>query len=123
MFKKSLIATALVLSTLGAFAQAPATPVIPATATTTAKPSDVAKEKHDEMRKAKHEAETAKHEAAKAKHDEMKAKHEAEKAKRDELKARHEAEKAKHAEAKAAHAKEAAEKGAKPVKPEVPAKQ
>jgi hypothetical protein len=72
MFKKSLIATALVISTLGAFAQAPATPATTtkpvATATTAAriKSAEVTKLTGEETRKAKHHAKKVKRAEAKA---------------------------------------------------------
>jgi colicin import membrane protein len=111
MLKKSLIASVLAIATLGAFAQAPATPVTPTNSTVPAKAPDAAKEKREELRKkvmeerkAKHEAEKAKREVAKAKHAEMKAKQDAEKAKRDEAKTAHAKEKADRAAAKVAPA-------------------
>jgi hypothetical protein len=112
MFKKSLIASVLAIATFGAFAQAPATtasPAAPASVTMPAAPADTAKAKREELRKKVMEERKAKLEAEKAKHEEMKVENEAEKAKRDE--------------AKPVHAKEKAEKSAKKIVPEVPAKQ
>jgi hypothetical protein len=59
MLKQTLIATALVISTFGAFAQAPATAATPANAAApaatavAAKPADAAKAKHV-VKKVKH---------------------------------------------------------------------
>jgi hypothetical protein len=76
MFKQTLIASALVLSTFGAFAQAPATPA-PAVApvATAAVAAPAAKAPATDMAKEKLEARKAKHAAAKAKREEMKTKH------------------------------------------------
>lgn len=72
MFKQTLIAATLVISTLGAFAQTTAAPAPAAKPAVTA-PADAGKE--------------AKIEAHKAKMEEMKAKREAHKAKREHAKA------------------------------------
>jgi len=103
MFKKSLIATALVISTIGAFSQAPATSATPASAAAPAKPADVTKVKHEELRTQK-----AKVEVTKTTHDEKTKPHEAVKA--------------KEVDAKAVPVKDAGDKVAKLVKTEVPAK-
>jgi hypothetical protein len=72
MFKKSLIATALVVSTLGAFAQASTTPMIAtktiATTSTAAaaKTADATTLKVDEKRKAKRHAKKVKQAETKA---------------------------------------------------------
>ena len=83
MLKQTFIVTAFVVSTLGAFAQAPAPAAAPATAAAAEKPGDAGKE----MREKRAEEKKAKREAAKAKREEAKAKRDAEKAKRAQEKA------------------------------------
>jgi hypothetical protein len=105
MFKKSLIATALVISTIGAFAQAPATP---STTTPQAKPAEVAKVMQEGLATPKNEAGKTKPEVKAAKHGEKNVVHDTAKT--------------KEVDVKVAAAKDAADKPAKPVKVAIPAK-
>ena len=84
MFKKTLIATALLVSSFVTFAQTPAAPA-PGAGPDKARAEEM--RKHREEAKAKREEKKAKHEEMKAKHEEMKAKHEEMKAKHEEKKA------------------------------------